>query len=113
MLPNVYLSSSLKEEFGISIIEAMTAGFLIIAPRSGGVSSYIQNAENGFLIDTYTADEMKRGIESIFFLSEFTPGNTMEIFLIIHRTDDALYRSGNGRREINSNGFSQTGRRGE
>jgi glycosyltransferase involved in cell wall biosynthesis len=75
MLPNVYLSSSLKEEFGISIIEAMTAGFLIIAPRSGGVSSYIQNAENGFLIDTYTADEMKRGIESIFFLSEFTPGD--------------------------------------
>ncbi len=72
-LPNVYLSSSLKEEFGISIIEAMTAGFLIIAPLSGGVSSYIQNGKNGFLIDTHSADEMKRGIESIFLLSDLSP----------------------------------------
>jgi len=63
--PHVYLCSSLKEEFGISILEAMVAGFLIIAPRQGGVGSYIQYGRNGFLIDTVDVPSLQRGMESI------------------------------------------------
>lgn len=63
--PHVYVCSSLKEEFGISILEAMSEGFLIIAPESGGVSSYITHGENGFLIDTHSAESIKEGLEKI------------------------------------------------
>lgn len=50
--PHIYLCSSIKEEFGIAILEAMSQGFLILGPIKGGVKTYIKNGVNGFLIDT-------------------------------------------------------------
>ncbi len=50
--PHIYLCSSIKEEFGIAILEAMSMKFLTLGPIKGGVKSYIRNGENGFLIDT-------------------------------------------------------------
>ncbi|MBT2582968.1 glycosyltransferase family 4 protein [Planococcus sp. ISL-109] len=50
--PHIYLCSSVKEEFGIAILEAMSIGFLTLGPIKGGVKSYMRNGENGFLIDT-------------------------------------------------------------
>ena len=50
--PHVYLCCSVKEEFGISILEAMDAGFLAIAPRLGGAGHYITPGQTGFLADT-------------------------------------------------------------
>ena len=50
--PHIYLCSSIKEEFGIAILEAMSQGFLILGPIKGGVKTYIENGVNGFLIDT-------------------------------------------------------------
>jgi glycosyltransferase involved in cell wall biosynthesis len=61
----VYLCSSLKEEFGISILEAMAAGFLVLAPLRGGVPTYLEHGRSGFLIDTATADSMRRAAEQI------------------------------------------------
>lgn len=65
----VYLCSSLKEEFGISILEAMAAGFLVLAPQRGGVPTYLEHGKSGFLIDTATAESMRREAEQIL-LSE-------------------------------------------
>ncbi len=64
-MPNVYTCSSIKEEFGISILEAMSVGFLAIAPLNGGVSSYIEDGKNGYLIETHNATAIKLGIESV------------------------------------------------
>jgi sucrose-phosphate synthase len=50
--PPTYVAPSFKEEFGIAILEAMAAGFVAIAPKRGGVKSYIRDGYNGFLIDT-------------------------------------------------------------
>jgi glycosyltransferase involved in cell wall biosynthesis len=61
----VYLCSSLKEEFGISILEAMAAGFLVLAPLRGGVPTYVEHGESGFLIDTSTAETMRTAAEGI------------------------------------------------
>jgi hypothetical protein len=41
--PHVYVCSSFKEEFGISVHEAMAGGFVVMAPFRGGVGSCIQN----------------------------------------------------------------------
>jgi glycosyltransferase involved in cell wall biosynthesis len=61
----VYLCSSLKEEFGISILEAMAAGFLVLAPIRGGVPTYLEHGQGGFLIDTATADTIREAAERI------------------------------------------------
>ena len=65
----VYLCSSLKEEFGISILEAMAAGYLVLAPIRGGVSTYLEHGKGGFLIDTASALSIRRAAEQIL-LSE-------------------------------------------
>lgn len=61
-LPDIYVCSSLKEEFGLSIIEAMSAGMIVLAPLSGGAVEYIRHGINGFLIDTGSADALGREI---------------------------------------------------
>jgi len=53
--PDLYVCPSLKEEFGLSILEAMAAGMIVCAPINGGAGTYIRHGVNGFLIDTRTA----------------------------------------------------------
>jgi len=62
--PHIYLCSSVKEEFGIAILEAMSIGFLTLGPIKGGVKSYMKNGENGFLIDTSNAKTIAKETES-------------------------------------------------
>jgi glycosyltransferase involved in cell wall biosynthesis len=70
--PNIYLCSSYKEEFGISIIEAMITGFLVIAPCRGGVSDYIIDGSNGFLIHTDDVKSIRESVENILETHEDT-----------------------------------------
>jgi len=72
-LPNVYVCSSFKEEFGISILEGMVAGFLTFAPKRGGASDYIEHGINGFLIETDHPDSIRTDIEAVLH-----PNNKME-----------------------------------
>jgi glycosyltransferase involved in cell wall biosynthesis len=43
----------------------MAAGFLVLAPLRGGVPTYLEHGRSGFLIDTATADSMRRAAEQI------------------------------------------------
>lgn len=52
---DIYICPSRKEEFGLSILEAMAAGMIVCAPILGGAGTYIRHGVNGFLIDTRTA----------------------------------------------------------
>lgn len=70
--PHIYLASSLKEEFGLAILEGMSRGFLIMAPIKGGVKSYINNGENGFLIDTSSYSTMAKEAENILYKSSLS-----------------------------------------
>ncbi|MDP3387165.1 MAG: glycosyltransferase family 4 protein [Eubacteriales bacterium] len=67
--PNIYICSSLKEEFGISILEALSEKFLMFAPVKGGVKTYIENGKNGFLVDTSNWSELLRDVEKILYQS--------------------------------------------
>ncbi|KRF35557.1 glycosyltransferase [Terrabacter sp. Soil810] len=53
--PGVYVSASLKEEFGIAILEAMAVGLVVVAPDGGGPATYVAHGETGILADTSTA----------------------------------------------------------
>ena len=48
----IYVCASLKEEFGIAILEAMTVGLVVVAPDGGGPATYVDDGVTGVLTDT-------------------------------------------------------------
>lgn len=68
--PNIYVCSSAKEEFGISILEALSEGFLTFAPIKGGVKTYIVNGVNGFLVDTSNESTLLKDVEKVIYHSQ-------------------------------------------
>lgn len=63
--PHVYVCSSLKEEFGIAVLEAMDAGLLAMGPRLGGLPHYVDPGRNGFLVDTSSPETLAADLASI------------------------------------------------
>ncbi|MCY7413309.1 MAG: glycosyltransferase, partial [Salinibacterium sp.] len=49
----VYVCGSLKEEFGIALLEAMATGLLVVAPDGGGPATYVEPGITGFLASTW------------------------------------------------------------
>lgn len=72
LLPHIYLCSSKKEEFGVAILEAMSEGFLVLAPIEGGAKSYINHGSNGFLIDTGSWSSIAKEAVKIVYKSNIT-----------------------------------------
>lgn len=48
----VYVCGSLKEEFGIALLEAMASGLMVVAPSGGGPATYVLDGHTGFLTST-------------------------------------------------------------
>ncbi|MEU5218787.1 glycosyltransferase family 4 protein [Streptomyces sp. NPDC020807] len=57
-----YVCPSAKEEFGLALLEAMEAGFLVAGPFRGGVPHYLVDGHNGLLIDTSRAETLGDGL---------------------------------------------------
>jgi glycosyltransferase involved in cell wall biosynthesis len=55
----VYVCGSLKEEFGIALLEAMASGLMVVAPNGGGPATYVRDDVTGFL--TTTSDPAQLG----------------------------------------------------
>ncbi len=49
----IYVCGSLKEEFGIALLEAMATGLLVVAPDGGGPATYVERDVTGFLTQTW------------------------------------------------------------
>jgi glycosyltransferase involved in cell wall biosynthesis len=71
--PDVSFCSSLKEEFGISIIEAMGAGMVVLAPLLGGSWEYLRHGINGFRVDTSSPEALGREFRACVYESGLTP----------------------------------------
>ena len=84
--PHIYICSSIKEEFGIAILEAMVQKFLILAPIRGGVKSYINHGINGFLIDTSSWESIAKEAEKIIYDTKISKEEFEEIQLAGHNT---------------------------
>jgi glycosyltransferase involved in cell wall biosynthesis len=48
----VYACGSLKEEFGLAIVEAMAAGLPVVVPKAGGPATFVEAGRTGLLVDT-------------------------------------------------------------
>lgn len=86
--PHIYLCSSIKEEFGIAILEAMSNGFLTLAPIKGGVKTYIKDGENGFLINTSTSETIAKEAEKHIYDSKISKDEFKKIQAAGQRTVD-------------------------
>jgi glycosyltransferase involved in cell wall biosynthesis len=60
----VYVCASLKEEFGIALLEAMASGLVVVAPDGGGPATYVEEGDTGFLTATWHADRLRAAIGS-------------------------------------------------
>jgi L-malate glycosyltransferase len=54
---DVYLNTSLHEGIPMSILEAMSHGLPVIAPRVGGIVDIIEDGVNGFLVSSRSPEE--------------------------------------------------------
>lgn len=58
----VYVCASLKEEFGLAILEALAAGLVVVAPAGGGPATYVEHGRTGVLVDTSIPARVAAGI---------------------------------------------------
>jgi glycosyltransferase involved in cell wall biosynthesis len=65
----VYVCGSLKEEFGLALIEALAAGLVVVGPEGGGPATYIDEGVTGFLVDTRSPLAVGRGIAAALDLT--------------------------------------------
>jgi glycosyltransferase involved in cell wall biosynthesis len=59
----VYACASLKEEFGIALLEAMATGLLVVAPDGGGPATYIEDGVTGILTATWDVDRLYSALD--------------------------------------------------
>jgi glycosyltransferase involved in cell wall biosynthesis len=67
------VSASVKEEFGIAILEAMAAGLVVVAPAGGGPATYVAHGDTGILTDTSTPQVVATATHAALDLAE-SPG---------------------------------------
>jgi L-malate glycosyltransferase len=62
---HVVISSSIKETFGLTLVEAMACGIPVIATRSGGPEDFVTD-EVGLLVDSNNVKEMSNAMWKIY-----------------------------------------------
>ena len=58
----IYVCASLKEEFGIALLEAMASGLLVVAPDGGGPATYVDDGDTGVLTATWHPERLATAI---------------------------------------------------
>ena len=49
----VYVDGALKEEFGLAVLEALASGLAVVAPSTGGPSTYVAQGDTGVLVEPH------------------------------------------------------------
>lgn len=58
----VYACASMKEEFGLAILEAMATGLFVVAPDGGGPATYIDDGVTGVLTATWDRARLQEAL---------------------------------------------------
>ncbi len=60
----IYVCGSLKEEFGLAVLEALAAGLVVVAPNGGGPATYVEQGVTGLLVDTRDPAALAAGMRA-------------------------------------------------
>jgi glycosyltransferase involved in cell wall biosynthesis len=88
----VYVCGSLKEEFGIAILEAMAAGLLVVAPAGGGPATYVEEGVTGFLTRTSDAALLAASMSDALDAMEREAAQTATTDARPHRSRETVLR---------------------
>ncbi|MFI7542601.1 glycosyltransferase [Actinoplanes sp. NPDC049599] len=58
----LYVCASLKEEFGLALLEALAAGLVVVGPDAGGPPTYVEHGRTGLLVDTSRPENLARAM---------------------------------------------------
>lgn len=58
----VYVCASLKEEFGVALVEALATGLPVVAPDAGGPATFVADGVTGVLVDTREPAALARAL---------------------------------------------------
>ena len=62
----IYACTSQKEEFGVALLEAMATGIAVVAPISGGPSTFVTEGLTGSLADTSSIGSVRAALRRAF-----------------------------------------------
>jgi glycosyltransferase involved in cell wall biosynthesis len=62
---DIFVLPSLKEAFGLVILEAMASGLPVIATRSGGIPDIIEEDKSGYLIAPGSSEVIENAIKTV------------------------------------------------
>lgn len=65
MEANCFCLPSLKEGFGIAVLEAQAAGLPVIGTKVGGILDIIEDGKNGLLVEPGSAEEIQKAVARI------------------------------------------------
>ena len=72
---DIYVSASLHESFGMSVIEAMAAGLPVVAPRIEAFDDLISDGRTGLLVEPINPSAIAEAVIRLFKNPEL--GNSM------------------------------------
>ncbi|MFI5937993.1 glycosyltransferase [Actinoplanes sp. NPDC051494] len=84
----VYVCSSLKEEFGLALLEALAAGLVVVGPDAGGPPTYIEHGVTGML--ARTSDPAELAVAFLAALDLATLPTSARVARARHRISDGL-----------------------
>lgn len=62
---NLSNKNKFVETFGLTVLEAMSAGLPVIVPTEGGIAELVEDGVNGYKIDVQETDKIKDCIQSV------------------------------------------------
>ena len=62
---DIHITASEKETLGLTVLEAFAAGIPAIAPNAGGVTTHIQDGENGLLFEPQNIDSFGNALSAL------------------------------------------------
>lgn len=64
---DLFVLPSLKEAFGLSVLEAMASGVAVVATASGGIKDIIENGKSGLLVPPCNAERLTEAISTLLY----------------------------------------------
>ena len=81
----IYIHPADKEGFGMTIVEAMSAGLPVIVSNRGGVPELVENKKDGIIVDAYSPEEWADAIIELY--------NNREKYITIAKNGYETYKA--------------------